>query len=322
MKAIACLIFPHFQSLDVCGPLDVFAECNTLLGPGKGYEVYTIASSREAVTASNGMRINPDFSIHDPHPPFDTIIIAGGPHVPAAFDDGSVLHWLPGILPRVRRCCSICTGAFILGHAGLLDGQQATTHWLHTERFRELFTDTELLPDRIYVRSDKIFTSAGVTAGIDLSLALVRDDYGAELALQVAKRLLVVAHRQGGQSQFSPLLAPLPSEESPLQKAIDYIHRNIHRRINAADLATAACMTNRTFNRAFLKELGITPSEYVERYRVEIAKMKLESSHKVMKEIAFECGFGSTENMRLAFLRRIGLSPSHYRQIFAAADES
>lgn len=320
MKAIACLIFPNFQSLDVCGPLDVFAECNALLGPGEGYRIYTIAENRNAVTASNGLKIYPDYTINDHHPNFDTVIIAGGPHVPTCFDDESVLNWLPRIMANVRRCCSICTGAFILGQAGLLEGLQATTHWLHTNRFRELFPNTKLLPDRIYVRSGKIFTSAGVTAGIDLSLALARDDYGAELALKVAKRLLVVAHRQGGQSQFSPLLTPLLSEDSALQQAIDYIHKNISHRMNAAELAAAAHMSKRSFNRDFFKQIGITPTDYIERYRVEIAKIRLESSGKKIKEIAYDCGFGSTENMRLAFVRRVCLSPSHYRHVFAMTD--
>lgn len=321
MKTIACLIFPHFQSLDVSGPLDVFSEANAILPAPDRYALTTVAAQPGPVIASNGLQVLPDLTLDDPHPGFDTIIIAGGPQVPHGHADARVLEWLARVQPQVRRCCSICTGAFILGQAGLLRGQQATTHWLHTDLFRARFAQTELLPDRIYVRSGNILTSAGVTAGIDLSLALVRDDHGAELALQIAKRLLVVAHRQGGQSQFSPLLAPLPSEDSPLQQAIDHIHRNIHLRVQNSDLAAAAGMTPRTFCRSFMKELHVTPAEYVERYRVEIAKMKLESSRRSMKEIAFDCGFGSTETMRQAFMRRIGLPPSQYRQVFAETDQ-
>ncbi|MCA1298815.1 GlxA family transcriptional regulator [Stappia indica] len=316
MKTIACMIFPRFQSLDVSGPLDVFSEVNTLLGPEKGYELLTIATRPDPVIASNGMKLVPDVVIGEDHKPFDMVIIAGGPEIPFGFDDAVALDWLRQIQPRCDRCCSICTGAFILGYAGLLDGKKATTHWLHTDRFRELFSNTLLEPEKIYVRSGNILTSAGVTAGIDLSLALVREDHGAEIALQVAKRLLVVAQRQGGQSQFSPLLTPAPADGSPMQKVIEYIHQNTHRRIQNAELATVAGMTIRTFSRYFSKEMKVTPLEYLELHRIEIAKMKLETTSRSMKEIAYECGFGSTENMRLAFMRRISIAPSNYRQLF------
>lgn len=316
-KSIACLIFDGFQSLDVFGPLDVFTEANALLAADDGYDICVVAGSLAPVTASNGVRIAPDRTFDAALEAFHTVIVAGGPDVPFDAPSPAMLSWLQTASTMSRRCCSICTGAFILGHAGLLAGRTATTHWQHAERFRVTFPETTLDPDRIYARDGKLVTSAGVTAGIDLTLALVREDHGAEIALKVAKRLLVIAQRQGGQSQFSPLLTPLPAESSPIAKAINFIHGHLNRRLENGVLAEVACMSVRNFGRAFQKEMGITPAQYVERQRIELAKSQLETSGKTIKQICFDCGFGSAENMRMAFLRNINNTPARYREQFS-----
>lgn len=316
MRLIGFIIFDGFQSLDITGPMDVFKEANILLGYDE-YKLKTLSSNSEVVAASNGMRLIPDADIHTSNELFDTVIIAGGPDVPYGFRDTEILEWLSRIETRCDRCCSICTGAFILGHAGLLNGRHATTHWLHSQLFQDTFEDITLEPDKIFVRSGNIFTSAGVTAGIDLSLALVREDHGPDLALQIAKRLLIVVHRQGGQSQFSPLLAPPPSQNSPMKKVIEYINNNLHQKMCISELSSIAGMTTRTFARAFFKELRYSPVEYIELHRIEIAKSRLESTTFSVKTIAYDSGFSSIETMRLAFIRRLGLSPSDYRRQFA-----
>ncbi len=315
-KAVACFVFDGCQGLDVFGPLDVFAEANAILTNGTGYDICTVATSHRPVVASNGVRIAPDIGLEDAERSFDTVIVAGGPDVPFVVPDEPVLSWLRIMAGRSRRCCSICTGAFLLGHAGLLEGRTATTHWQHADRFRAMFPGTDLDADRIYARDGNLVTSAGVTAGIDLTLALVREDHGADIALRVAKRLLVIAQRQGGQSQFSPLLAPLPADGSPISRVVDHIHRHLNRRLENGALAEIACMSVRNFGRYFVKEIGITPAQYVERHRVEMAKSQLEATSMTIKQICFDCGFGSTENMRLSFLRNIKTTPARYREQF------
>src|SRR6201996_2899568 len=215
-QKVAIAIHEGVQALDVAGPVDVFAEANSFVAAGEGYETVLVAAHREPLRASNGMKIAADLAFADAHEKFDILLVAGGPALPDAAADPELTQWLREAPARAELYGSICTGAFALGHAGLLDGHKVTTHWQNAERLASRFPAAEVIYHRIYICDRRLMTSAGVTAGIDLGLALVGEHHGPQVAVAVAKRLVVVAQRQGGQSQFSPYLTPPVDEESPI----------------------------------------------------------------------------------------------------------
>jgi transcriptional regulator GlxA family with amidase domain len=224
--------------------------------------------------------------------------------------------WLVDVASRCYRYGSICTGAFALGNAGLLNGRDVTTHWQNAKRLAERFPLARVDLDRIYMRDGNLVTSAGVTAGIDVALALVAEDHGPHVALAVAKRLVVFAQRRGGQSQFSPYLSVPADESSPVAKVQPYVMEHIGERLSVAQLALVAGMSERHFARAFGQLAQMTPREFVERARVDAARSALESSDRPLKTVAYECGFGTADRMRLVFMRRLGVSPNDYRLSF------
>jgi transcriptional regulator GlxA family with amidase domain len=211
---------------------------------------------------------------------------------------------------------SICTGAFVLGHAGLLDDRRVTTHWQDAQALAARFPKAKVEPDSIYVRDGRLITSAGVTAGIDLALALVGQRHGHATALKVAKRLVVIAQRQGGQSQFSPYLSAPADPASPIARIQGHVMANIGGRHSLESLAAAVGMSPRNFARHFVQEAGITPHEFIERARVDAARMMLEGSDRPLKTVAFDSGFGSPDRMRIVFMARLGITPSQYRASF------
>ena len=211
---------------------------------------------------------------------------------------------------------SICTGAFALGHAGLLDGHTVTTHWEFADELATRFPAARVEPDRIHVRSGALITSAGVTAGIDLALALVAEDHGAELALRIAQKLVVVAQRQGGQSQFSPYLSAPQDPGTPIARVQAHVMEHAGDDYSVARLAAIAGMSARSFARHFTQAAGITPREFIERARVDAARRLLEGSRQPLKAIAYDCGFGNADNMRRVFQRRLRVSPADYRARF------
>jgi transcriptional regulator GlxA family with amidase domain len=211
---------------------------------------------------------------------------------------------------------SICTGAFVLGYAGLLDDRQVTTHWQNARVLAARFPKAKVDLDAIYIRDGRLITSAGVTAGIDLALALVGQRHGAEISLKIAKRLVVVAQRQGGQSQFSPYLSAPADSASPITRVQDHVMANIKSRQTIASLAAVVGMSARNFSRHFVKEAGITPHEFVERARLDTARRLLEASDRPLKAIAYDCGFGSADRMRIVFSARFGVTPTQYRASF------
>jgi transcriptional regulator GlxA family with amidase domain len=210
IQAVAIAIHDGVQALDVAGPVDVFNEANTYLPDKDRYKTVLVAASHEPLRASNGMRLLADLAFDEADGGFDIVLVAGGPALPSGQPDAALLSWIRCAPTLARVYGSICTGAFVLGHAGLLDGRRATTHWQNAQQLAECFPNASVEPDAIYVRDGSLITSAGVTAGIDLSLALVAERHGPKIAVAVAKRLVVVAQRQGGQSQFSPYLAVPP----------------------------------------------------------------------------------------------------------------
>ncbi|NYH26301.1 GlxA family transcriptional regulator [Paraburkholderia bryophila] len=320
MSTVAIAIFPGVQALDVAGPVDVFSEANRFIAPAARYEVKLISAEAAPLRASNGMTLVADTTFDEARRPFDLALIAGGPALPdsEALDD-RMLEWLTSVATQCDRYGSICTGAFALGHAGLLDDCNVTTHWQHAAQLAAQFPKARVDFDRIYLRDGPLVTSAGVTAGIDLSLALVAEDHGPHTALAVAKRLVVFAQRQGGQSQFSPYLTAPADETSPVAKVQAHVMERIRESFTVKQLADVAGMSARNFARVFVQETQVTPHEFVERARVDAARKLLESSGAALKAIAYDCGFGTADRMRIVFTKRIGATPMQYRERFRSS---
>ncbi len=230
--------------------------------------------------------------------------------------DPRLTRWLADVAARCDRYGSICTGAFALGHAGLIDERHVTTHWQNASQLAQQFPRAKVELDRIHIRDGRLVTSAGVTAGIDVALSLVAEDHGARVSLAVAKRLVVFAQRRGGQSQFSPYLSAPADETSPVAKVQAYVMEHIGETLTVDKLAQVAGMSARNFARAFVQLADMTPHEFVERARVDAARNALESSDAPMKTVAYDCGFGTADRMRIVFMRRIGVSPNDYRTSF------
>jgi transcriptional regulator GlxA family with amidase domain len=319
MPTVAIAIFPGVQALDVAGPVDVFSEANRFIAPADAYEVRLLSAQAAPLRASNGMMLVADATFDKARGPFDLALVAGGPELPDTTPDAPLLDWLANVAPRCGRYGSICTGAFALGHAGLLDDRNVTTHWQHAAQLAAQFPKARVDFDRIYLRDGQLVTSAGVTAGIDLSLALVAEDHGPHTALAVAKRLVVFAQRQGGQSQFSPYLTAPADDTSPVAKVQAHVMERIRESFTVKQLADVAGMSARNFARVFVQETGVTPHEFVERARVDAARKLLESSGAALKAIAYDCGFGTADRMRIVFAKRIGATPMQYRERFRSA---
>lgn len=305
----------------MAGPLDVFSEANGYLPEGAGYTLTVLSPDGQPVRASNGLRLGADASFEAGQGPYDLALVAGGPLLPDAESDPRLTRWLREVAAHCPRYGSICTGAFALGAAGLLDGKRAATHWQNAGQLERRYPRARVEPDHIYCRDGAMVTSAGVTAGIDLSLALLAEDHGPELSVAVAKRLLVFAQRQGGQSQFSPYLDIAPGGDAdPLARVQAHVMANPRGVFSVARLAEVAGMSPRHFARKFVEWAGVTPHEFIERVRVDAARNLLERSDTVLKAVAYECGFSSTDRMRAVFMKRLGVSPAQYRGRFRRVD--
>lgn len=316
MRSVAIVLFPHVQSLDVAGPLDVFAEANRFVGEGDGYQIITLGAAPYPIIASNGMPLGAQYPLADAPRQFDILLVPGGPLLPEGAEMPAITAWLHEVTPLAGRYGSICTGAFILGHAGLLDDKRVATHWNHAQQLADQFPNALVEPDRIYVRDGKLITSAGVTAGIDMALALVAEDHGPTISLAVAKRLLVVAQRQGGQSQFSPYLNTSTDDDSPVARIQRYVMEHISEPFSVERLAEVVAMSPRSFARVFARDAKVTPAEFVQRARIDAARHLLEGSEMAIKAVAYHCGFGSAARMRLVFSQRLGVTPTQYRDSF------
>jgi transcriptional regulator GlxA family with amidase domain len=322
-RHIVLVGFEGVQLLDLAGPADVFDTASRVVewkGGGPAYRL-TIATAGGAVRASSGMRIEPDADLGAIDPSgVDTLLIAGG-RGRTNLEDSDLVDALPRVAAGARRFGSVCGGAFLLAAAGLLDGRTVTTHWAGCEDLARRYPAVTVEPDRIYVRDGAVITSAGVTAGIDLALALVEEDHGAEVARTVARWLVVFLQRPGGQSQFSQrLAAPVPSE-SPIRPLVDWIVADPAADHRVGELASRASLSERQLSRLFVKQARTTPARFVERVRVEAARDQLETSRASVDAVAAACGFGSAETMRRAFLRVLGVGPGEYRQRFGSNDD-
>ncbi|AOB29927.1 AraC family transcriptional regulator [Bordetella sp. H567] len=316
VRKVAIVIHEGVQALDVAGPADALHGANAYLPAAERYETVLVAGHRCPLRASNGMQLVADLSFDDAVGDFDMLLVAGGPAMPDAPPDPALTAWLRKAPQIARLYGSVCTGAFALGYAGLLDQRRAATHWQHAGKLSRRFPEARVEPDAIHIRDERLMTSAGVTAGIDLALAVIGENHGHGLALAVAKRLVMVAQRQGGQSQFSPYLTAPSDPDSPVARVQALVMGNIGQRHTLQSLAAAACMSTRNLTRYFMQEAGITPYAFVQQARVDAARKMLEAGDQPLKSVAFSCGFGTVDRMRIVFNERLGVTPAQYRASF------
>lgn len=314
--AVAIIVPQNAQSLDISGPLDAFLEANRQAPDKCNYEMRLLSTGPERTVKAGAMSLVTNNSILEDKEPIDTLLVAGTPDYGQAYGATELHAWLRQKAPQCRRHGSVCTGAFFLGAAGLLDGLNVTTHWQHARELAERFPAARIVPDQIFVQDGALWTSAGVTAGIDLALKLIEDDCGREVALLVARRLVVFLKRPGGQSQFSAHLAAQLATESRIQSVQHWILDHLSLDLTVTILASRAAMSVRNFTRVFQQETGITPADFVEKARVDSARRLLEDTDKPQQRVASSCGFANPDTMRRAFLRRLGTGPREYRERF------
>src|SRR5882724_5181582 len=302
---------PGVEILDLVGPLQVFArasEMHSQANPGSApiysVEVVTI-SSRRSLIANCGLRISADRTFREVRGKIDTLLVAGGNAIEQNEINPEAVRWFKGVARRIRRVGSVCTGAMLLARGGLLDGRRATTHWNWCQTLIKRAPRARVDADPIFVRDENIYTSAGVTAGMDLALALVEEDYGSRLALQVARNLVLYLRRPGGQSQFSAALSLQLTDRQPLRELEAWVLDNLNKPLTVPMLAERVAMSPRNFARVFIKEMKTTPAKFVERLRIEAARRRLEESQNSMEAIAGECGFGNVNSMRNVFQRAL-----------------
>jgi transcriptional regulator GlxA family with amidase domain len=305
-RRIALVIFPGFQLLDAAGPIAAF-EIAGRYAPDS-YDLCVQAPGGGPVESSSGICLAAG-PLGDG--PFDTVMISGGDGTRSLGELSRIVEWLRRV--EVRRPTSVCSGAYLLAEAGLLDGRRATTHWSRTDDFARRYPRVKLDADRIFIRDGEVWTSAGITAGIDLALALIEDDLGADVARRVAQQLVVHQRRPGGQSQFSALVE-LGGRTGRFSELMDWIRANLTLPLTVEQLAERAAMSPRNFARAFVAETGTTPARAVERLRLEAARTAVETSHAPIDRVAETSGFGDPERMRRAFLRAFGLPPQALRR--------
>jgi transcriptional regulator GlxA family with amidase domain len=313
---VAIVVPPNAQLLDVSGPIDAFLEANRQSGGVAGYELCLISMNPNRIVRAGGASLLADASIFEEDRRIDTLLVAGTPDYALAYESADLRTWLQRRTQLTRRCGSVGTGAFFLGAAGLLDGMSATTHWQRTVELAARCPAAKILPNHLYVEDGALYTSAGVTAGIDLALKLIEGDHGRELARKVARNLVGSFKRPNGRSQFSTHLTARSANEDRIQAVRLWIldHLSLDLTINA--LAGRAGMGIRHFIRVFQMETGTTPANFVEMARVDAAKCLLEESDMLLKHVASRCGFVNSDVMNRAFIRRIGTRPSLYREMF------
>jgi transcriptional regulator GlxA family with amidase domain len=333
-RNVVIFAYPGVQSLDVTGPLEVFDGARRLLDanvrrPGstraadsargrsdRGYRTSVVSPDGAPLVCTSGLTIVPHAAMGDAPAAIDTLLIAGGKGSERLCEDRAVLDWIAARARRARRVGSVCTGAFLLAATGLLDGRRATTHWAAAAELARRHPRVRVDPEPIFVRDGSIWTSAGVTAGMDLALALVEEDLDRDAALAIARHLVLFLRRPGNQSQFSATLAAPPPERLGLREVQRFAVENLAADLSVESLAERAHMSSRHFARSFRAEVGVTPARYVERLRLEAARRRLEEGDEQISTVAAACGFGTAETLRRAFLRALGVGPAEYRRRF------
>jgi transcriptional regulator GlxA family with amidase domain len=321
---VVILTFPGMQSLDCVGPFETFVGATRVaksLGLSRGYGVILASIDGKSVRAESGIELCAS-RLPDPSERIDTLVIPGGEGVHAARKDRALTDWVAAAAPRCRRVATVCTGAFLAAEVGLLRGRRVTTHWARADQLAAEFSSITVDPDPIYIRDGKYWSSAGVTAGIDLALTLVESDLGTEVAQTVARWLVMFLHRPGGQTQFaSPVWMPR-AERSTVLAVQNLVESDPGGDHHVPALASAASMSVRHFTRVFASEVGEAPGRFVERVRTEAARRELETTDDTLDVIARRCGLGTAETLRRVFQRRLGVSPDSYRRRFHTSAES
>jgi transcriptional regulator GlxA family with amidase domain len=321
-RRVLLIAGPGTEILDLVGPFQVFTRAAEMFSRQNPrslpiYSVEVITSSpRTSVVTNCGLRIGAHKTFRQVRGEIDTLLIAGGSAIENDEIGVEVVRWIRKVAGRIRRIGSVCTGAMLLARAGLLDGRQVTTHWNWCALLAKKCPRADVDPNPIFIRDGNVYTSAGVTAGMDLALALVEEDHGSRLALQVARNLVLYLRRPGGQSQFSAALSMQLTDRKPLRELESWVLDNLNKPLNVPALAERVAMSPRNFARVFIKEMHTTPAKFVERLRVEAARRRLEESRNSLETIAGECGFGNVNSMRNVFQRALRIAPGQYRRHF------
>jgi transcriptional regulator GlxA family with amidase domain len=316
-RRIVVVVYPNLQSLDAVGPIEVFSAANREAGHD-AYTIEVVATTGPTVRAMSGIALGIDRRLRSVRGGVDTLVVAGGDGTVEALADRALLDGVRRIAGNARRVTSVCSGAFLLAEIGWLDGRRATTHWSVCATLAQHYPAVTVEPDPIFVRDGNVYTSAGVTAGMDLALALVEDDLGRDIALGVARRLVLFLRRPGNQSQFSAQLAAQVAHRDALRDAQQWIADHPDADLSVAAMAARAGMSDRNFARCFKDEVGMTPGRYVEIARVEVARRLLEDTDDSVATVARTAGFATTETMRRVFLRALRTGPMEYRRRFRA----
>ena len=313
---VVVVTIPTAQILDLTGPIEVFSTANMLV-PGISYRTELVSGPGGLVPTSCGVTVD-TLPIADVAGPIDTLAVAGGRDMDSATADTELLDQVRRLAGQARRVTSICSGAFVLAAAGILDGRRATTHWAEVDDLADRYPEVVVDPDAIYVRDGDVWTSAGVTAGIDLALALLADDHGQQVAAKVARQLVVYLRRSGGQTQYSALLANQAAETEPLRDLLAWVADHLAEDLTVAALAERVHLSPRQFARVFKDDVGTTPAEHVETMRLEAACRLLETTDSAVQQVARACGFGTVETMHRVFRRRLDVTPGEHRHHFRA----
>ncbi|MET8249404.1 GlxA family transcriptional regulator [Streptomyces sp. NPDC005202] len=315
-RRVVIVVYSGAQALDISGPLEVFDTANRLLsGPGDAYRLQCLSPDAPSVPTSAGLVMQAE-PLEAGEGAIDTLLVPGGWGLQQALANPSLITWIRQAAGRSRRVASVCGGAFLLAEAGLLDGRRATTHWAFWEEMARRYPEVTVDPEPIFIWDGPYLTSAGVSTGIDMALALVEADHGAAHALEIAKFLVLYFKRTGGQTQFSMALDAQLTDQEPIRAVQDWVQANLHRPLPVSELARRASMSPRHFARVFRREVGTTPGLYVRQLRIARARQLLEASELSVGQIASRCGFTAPETFLRAFSAIVGLSPAQYRQRF------
>ncbi len=320
------LLVPHYSTLlDICGPFDVFQKAIEYMNeaiplPGFTYQTHVVSTRRsKRIDMLGGISLVGEGSYREIDYPIDTLIIGGLSHRPEYKPGQEVLTWIKEQCGKVRRICSVCAGAFILAEAGVLAGKKAATHWMRCDKLAKEYPDTQVDREAIFVKDGHVYTSAGITTGMDLALALIEEDLGKTFALKIARIMVLFLKRPGNQTQYSTVLQTQEVDHQPLNLAIEWIYHHLREDITVEKLADCSRMSPRNFARVFVRELHITPMKYVEKLRLETACRYLTETHLTVNEIADRCGFKNSLHMNRMFLHTFQTTPSQYRQGFRSS---
>lgn len=318
VKHIVLLITHKSTLLDFAGPLEVFTKAIDKAGPVYQTHIVSLEETNQIMTSS-GIQITCSTNYAAFEHPIDTLIIAGLRKDLPTHIHPNAITWFQQQTPHIRRICSVCSGAFILAEAGLLNGKKATTHWSLCDKLATAYPEIAVDMAPIFVKDGNVYTSAGNTAGMDLALALLEEDMGRHFALDIARQMVVFLKRPGNQAQYSAALAAQSIDHAPVKEAVDWIMGHLQEEITVEELAEKVLMSPRNFARVFVKEMNITPVKFIEKMRVEAACRSLTEQHFTQEEIAAACGFKNAENMRRVFLKIFDVTPSEYRKRFQTA---